>query len=363
MKVLFVLPNVRVGGVERVRLTLIEHLVANGVECRLALRRCQGELMDHARALAPVDELAPRGVYQFVPSLANLIRREQPTHVVTAFSDVAVLSWIAMRRANSNARWIHSVHNTHSMVGSRIGRWGRMRYRIENRMGIFAYHRADSVIVVSNGVRQELVDWYGIDPCRIATIYNPVVPDARLGREHPPESIPGNPYRIAAIGRLVRQKGFDILIRAMHGVPDHWRLDIWGEGREHDALEAAISAAGMRERVRLRGYTADPYLVLRDADLFVLPSRHEGLPASLIEALASECQIVATDCPHGPREILEDGQLGQLVPVEDPSALANAIIRAMHGDFSVPRTRLLERAADFSRSRCCLRWEALLREQ
>lgn len=82
MKVLFILPNVAVGGVGRVRLTLIEQFVIDSIECRLALRECKGELIERARALAPVHELAPGGMHQFIPELIRLIKLEQPTHIV-----------------------------------------------------------------------------------------------------------------------------------------------------------------------------------------------------------------------------------------------------------------------------------------
>lgn len=361
MKVLFVLPDVRIGGIERVRMTLIEQFIADGIDCRLALRRCRGELIDRARTLAPVDELAPGGIHQFIPALAKLIRREQPTHLITAFSDVGLLVWIALRLARSRAKWIHSVHSTHSKVGSRPGAWGRMRYWLENRAAGFVYRRANTVVAVSEGIGAELMDTYHINQSHVVKIWNPVVPDAELMQRVPAAGHGSTAYSIACVGRLVRLKGFDILIEAMSAVRGSWNLDVWGVGPEHDSLQAAISRRGMQTRIRLRGYTSNPYDVLRHADLFVLPSRHEGLPATLIEALASRCQIVATNCLHGPSEILEAGRLGQLVPVGDPIALAKAINAAREGDFYVPPEQLVSRAKDFSRAACCARWESLLR--
>jgi glycosyltransferase involved in cell wall biosynthesis len=361
MKVLFILPNVAVGGVERVRLTLMQQFVADGIECLLALRRCRGELIERALKVVPVYELAPHGIHQYIPELVRLLKREQPTHVVTAFSDVAVLAWVAMQLARSRARWVHSVHNTHSMAGARQGFWGRLRYRSENHMAGFAYRRADAIVTVSEGVRQEILERYLVDSSRVTTIYNPAVPDDQLKWVRP--ALPGDARicRIVTIGRLVHQKGFDILIRAMARTNGAWQLDIWGEGPERPNLETVIRENELQGRIVLRGYTPDPYAVLRDADLFVMSSRHEGLPATLIEALACQCQIVATDCPHGPREILKDGKLGQLIPVEDEGALSDAVTRAIDGISYVGPGLLRDRAGDFQRSVCCLRWESVLR--
>lgn len=361
MKVLFVLPDVRVGGIERVRLTLIEQFVAEGIECRLALRRCRGELLDRVLSLAPVDELAPRGIHQFIPALVKLIRHEKPTHIITAFSDVGFLVWIALRLTRSNAKWIHSVDQTHSAVASRPGVLGLARHVLENLMAGVVYRHANAIVAVSKGLETEIIDYYRTPLHRISTIYNPIVPREALSLPAERERVGGRPCIIVGMGRLVRLKGFEVLISAMPRVQGSWRLDIWGEGPQRAALEAAISESGMQDKIRLRGYAADPYAVMRQADLVVSASRHEGFGNALIEALACRCQVVATDCPYGPREILDGGKFGQLVPVDDPVALADAINRVFSGDYYVEPNLLLERVSAFTREASCARWEALLR--
>lgn len=360
MKVLFILPNVAVGGVERVRLTLMQQFVADGIECLLALRRCRGELIELARAIAPVHELAPGGMYQFLPALAKLIRRENPTHVVTAFSDVGLLTWIALKMTRSRAKWVHSADNTHSSIASRPGFFGILRSRAENRMASFTYRRVDAIVAVSDGIRQEIIDWFRIPPSRVSTIYNPVVAGDELlvmTRGRPAGQLVS---KIVAVGRLVNQKGFDVLVRAMVDVPGKWRLDIWGEGPERSSLGKLICQSGLEAKVHLRGYTSKPFEVMRSADIYVMTSRHEGLGNTLIEALACQCQVVATDCPHGPREILQGEKLGQLVPVDDSKALACAISRAIEGEVYVAPKLLLDRATHFSCAQSCGEWETLL---
>jgi len=360
MKVLFVLPRMVSGGVERVTLNLIAQFVHEGIECRLALRRCYGELLEEARTLVHVDEFSPHGLHQFVPALSKLIYQWQPTHIITAFADGAALTWVAMRLARSGAHWIHGVHNTHATAIVRPGWRGRVRYRVDNRIAKFVYHRADAIVAVSEGVRAEIVGQFRIDPSRVATIYNSVVPETLLRVAPAARHSVDQPFSIVTIGRLARQKGFDVLIKAMARVPLPWRLDIWGEGPERAQLERLISESGLEPTICLRGFTPNPFMELRKADLFVLPSRHEGLPTTLIEALACQCQVIATDCPHGPREILQNGRLGQLVPVDDAAALAAGVKRVLMKEFIVAPELMRERARAFSHLVACDKWKNLL---
>lgn len=362
MKVLFILPRMVVGGIEHVRLILASHFLSEGVECKLAVRTCSGGLVDRARSLLPVIELAPRGMHQFVPKLITLLRNERPTHVITAFPDIGLLAWIAMKLAGRKAVWVHSVHLTHASIAAKPGFRGRIRHHLDNIFLGFNYRRADKVVTVSEALREEVIRLFGIAPEKVETIYNPVIPESEL-RDRPIErDNPARPYTIIAMGRLAKEKGFDVLIEAMEMTPQPWHLEIFGAGPELRYLEDLVSSKELNAQVDFRGNTELPFDILRTADLFVLPSRSEGLGNVVIEAMACQCQIVATDCCVGPSEILKKGRLGQLVPIENPGALSEAIVRSMTGSFLVAPAELLERAKDFSRVRGCEHWLALLRE-
>lgn len=359
MRVLFVLPRMVAGGVERVTLSLIRELQSRGVECALALRQGLGEFLPEARSLCEVHEVAANGMQQFVPGLVSLLRRWQPTHVVTAFSDVGALTGLAIRLSGQPSRWIHGVHNSHALVTARRGLVGRLRYAVDRWCAAFVYRKADAVVAVSEGVRQEVLQQFHCEPARAITIYNPVVrEDALLAR---PTALRArdDPPRLVALGRLTRQKGFDLLIQAMAKVDGPWQLDIWGDGPDAPMLQALIDAKGLQGRIRLQGITDQPFAILRQADLFVLSSRFEGLPTVLIEAVACQCAIVATDCPQGPREILDQGRFGLLVPPEDVEALARGISQALHQP-PCPPADLLARARLFTSGIAGHQWMTLL---
>ncbi len=361
MKILFVMPKLPIGGVERVFLILLEQLMQIDIDCRLALRQRRGELVPQAAALVPIDEFAPNGIHQFVRGLARVLKRERPTHVITAFPDVGWLTWLAIRDAHSDAKWVHSAHSSHAWSGRRPGVLGLVRHWLDNRMAGFCYRHANAVVAVSNGVRNEIInDFISIDQNKVITIYNPAVPESELKPVERDLPCPNRPYKMVSIGRLVRQKAYDVLIAAMAHVSGNWQLDIWGDGPERELLQAIIKRHGLDNRVRLRGHTVTPFDIMRQADAFVLASRHEGLPNVLIEALTCQCQIVSANCPHGPVEILGDGRYGQLVAVENPVALAQAIQRVVTGEHFVAPALLLDRARAFSAERSVKQWINLL---
>lgn len=144
---------------------------------------------------------------------------------------------------------------------------------------------------------------------------------------------------LLAVGRLVPEKGFDLLLEA-YALASHQRplpdLVIVGAGPQQPALRALAEGAGIASRVHFTGYLSNPYPLFCRARLFVLSSRHEGMPTALIEALALKVPVVATDCQTGPRQLLADGRLGVLVPPGDAQALAAGLLRGLREPLPVP---------------------------
>jgi glycosyltransferase involved in cell wall biosynthesis len=182
----------------------------------------------------------------------------------------------------------------------------------------------------------------GIPRNLIQVIYNPVItPDLRINSqmplEHPWFNL-GEPPVILAVGSLTAQKDFPTLLKAFVQLRKirNARLLILGEGEERTAIEALVKQLGLEQDVSLPGFVVNPYPYMFRAPVFVLSSKWEGLPTVVIEALFCGTLIVSTDCPSGPREILQDGQYGQLVPVGDSVNMAQAIENVLAGKMPHP---------------------------
>jgi GalNAc-alpha-(1->4)-GalNAc-alpha-(1->3)-diNAcBac-PP-undecaprenol alpha-1,4-N-acetyl-D-galactosaminyltransferase len=223
------------------------------------------------------------------------------------------------------------------------------------------YRRADAIVVQSNAVRDWAIGQFGSTTVHL--IPNPLNPDLNK-----PEMVAGHRElgrTVVAMGRLGREKGFDLLIEAFARCaakhPD-WSLVILGEGQERRALEVLSAELRIAHRVWLVGQIHSPTASLKRADLFVLSSRYEGFPNALLEAMACGMAVIATDCPSGPQEIIRNGVDGVLVKAESIEALASAMDGLMAD--GAARTRLGARAVEvverFSPSAIMNKWEEVL---
>jgi glycosyltransferase involved in cell wall biosynthesis len=197
------------------------------------------------------------------------------------------------------------------------------------------YRQADGVIAVSRDLAEDVASITGIPVATIHVAHNPVVTpemfeQARAPLEHP-WFREGAPPVIVGIGRLARVKNFALLIRAYARVRRELscRLIILGEGRERRTLERLAKVLGVAGDVELAGFVENPFAYLSRARLFASASLAEGSPNALTEALALGIPVVSSDCRSGPREILQGGRYGALVPVGDEAALAVAMLGAL----------------------------------
>ncbi|MBN2700977.1 MAG: glycosyltransferase [Methylothermaceae bacterium] len=324
------LPALGFGGAERVMLNLAEGLVAEGLAVDLCVARAQGEFEKLLPGSVCLVNLASDRPLTSVPQLARYIRREKPAAVIASMTHTGFAALFARAFARTAIPVVIRQESTWSKMAAHM----RGRHRLLNPLFAgYLLPKADHLVAVSNGVSRDLVNAFNLSPKRVSVIANPVLNAdfSRSLRESPPhpwlaERNEKVPVFVSA-GRFVHAKGFDLLIDAFHLFSQRRpaRLILFGDGPDRAKLEAKIESLNLVDKVCLPGYTNKLPAAMVRADAFVLSSRWEGLAIVLIEALAAGTRIVATDCPSGPREVLNHGGFGSLVPPEDVGALADGL--------------------------------------
>jgi len=333
------LPTLDGGGAELVMLRLAAGLAESGRRTQLVLARARGPYLSDVPASLRLVDLGARSPVVLTKTLlmARYLRRVRPRVILSAL-DVVDTALIARWIARTPTSVVLTIHTHLSRQFEDKPDWGVA----EIRRGLIRllYPRTDRLVAVSRGVADDAARIAGVASDRVQVIPNPVVGDdvderARQPVDHP-FLRPGEPPVVLAVGRLVRQKDFPTLIEAFALVraQRHVRLIILGDADPREpavppALEELIRAHGLADDVSLPGFVATPQAYMRRSAVMALSSIYEGLPTVLIEAMAVGTTIVATDCDSGPREILDGGRYGTLVPVGDSGALAEALVAAL----------------------------------
>lgn len=256
-----------------------------------------------------------------VRQLRRAIAASQPDCVVSFTDKMNVLTLMACRPVGATRRKPRMVvvERTDPRVHA-VGRaWSLLRRRW--------YSRSDAIVAQTGAIRDFLREFAGRTP-----VY--VVPNCLWPESIPAEMPPllSRRRRIVGLGRLAAEKDFTALLGAFRQIhADHadWDLVIIGEGPLRNQLQQQIHDAGLEHRARLLGWLADPWSVLLDAQVFVLPSQYEGFPNALLEAMACGLAPISFDCESGPREIIRHEVDGLLVPPSNVAQLATAMRRLL----------------------------------
>lgn len=351
LHVAFVMPHFGRGGAENSTRTLAQCLIARGhrVDLLTVGRSTEPAIdlpagarllkLEARRRFRPHDRLRLRYAARYDPLTAMLLRASQ----LDAARSVA--KYIRYERPDCILPSLPSAKVTVALGRSLAARGpvvipimrNNIMHRRWDQRRLYArlFPQTDRIVAVSDGVAESLVRQLGIDRAQVTRIYNPSLRPglserARAAPEHAWLSDLGPPVILSA-GRFVPVKDFPVLLRAALRVFRHRaaRLIILGDGPQRRTLERQVRQTGMSDRVALPGWQANPFAYMRRAAVFVLSSRLEGFGNVLVEALACGCPCVSTDCDYGPSEILDRGRFGELVPVGDDAALADAIAHVL----------------------------------
>jgi glycosyltransferase involved in cell wall biosynthesis len=225
--------------------------------------------------------------------------------------------------------------------------------RIAYRLAPFFYKKADVIVAIASEMADDLSEFLNLPRKKITLIpINPVVTSElyeKAGQDiQHPWVVDKNIPVIIGVGRLEAQKDFETLIKSFCLLRKdvYCKLLILGEGSLRESLSLQISNSGYASDIELVGFCSNPFPYMSNCDVLVLSSRYEGLPNTLIEALACGAPSVSTDCKSGPKDILDHGKYGCLVPVGDEVMMSNAIKETM--DRPIDKCILKERGACYT---------------
>lgn len=369
-EVMFFLPQLGGGGAEMNAVRLATGLLHAGITPVYVVARGPGSYSEWLPPGVEVIQLDTGAInsstlrlFRARGPLAEVIELRRPDVLCPVMVTPALAALSAVRLSRYKPATVLSIQNslciTHEMRKS-------IRSMAEMRLICERFPTLDGVIALSQGVADDLSRVVPALQDRIAVIPNIGLPledqmSIAMGLERI-DSQTG--CTLLACGRLTKQKDYPTLFRAFAllsgtGV----KLKIIGDGEERLTLLQMAARLGISDRVTFLGFQRDPYIHMRQADIFVLSSRWEGFGNVLVEAMAMGTPVVSTDCPHGPAEIITDGANGLLVPPGDPEKLAAALQRLI--DDRSLRMRLgfsgQARANDFSYTRVGLNYATYFR--
>lgn len=359
MRVAWFLTNLRGGGAERLPLVLAP--VMTRAQAQLVLLK---DWVEHAlpEGLAPPLVLSPRdrGLWSSAGAvLTGATRAAAAADVVVGGMEWAasvVGAVAAMRARKPFVAIVHpDLHAFRAHEHVPLAAWAGQRW---------AMRRAARVVAVSEGAARS-ARALGVSEARLVTLPNPHAPWAE-GVAAARRPAAAGPLHLLTVGSLHAVKGSDrvpAIAAAAGDAMGSWTLV--GDGPEREGLAAALRARGLEGRVRLTGFEPEPSARYAAADLYVLPSRAEGLPLSLLEAMASGLPVVASECGGSVRALLSgEPPAGLIVPADDPAALAGAI-EALAADPSrrvAVAAEAQRRARAFAPGGVAARYESLFEE-
>ena len=344
-KITLFLPSLHGGGAERIMVYLANGFAQRGFAVDLVLVKAEGPYLSLVCDQVRVIDLNCPRVLASLPSLICYLKREKPHAILSTLDHANVIAIIA--RALTRGSQKIAVRVAYNIAAGKL-HTKSIRHRMTAELVKYTYNWVDQVIAVSQGVAEDLVKSHNVPHNLVTTIYNPAITPELLHQAQEPFNhpwfAPGKPPVILGVGRLTKQKDFATLIRAFAHLNQHYsaQLMILGEGEDRAKLESLVRTLDLEQQVSLPGFVDNPFPYMKQASVFVLPSCYEGMPNALLQAMACGTPVVSTDCPSGPREILEDGKWGQLVPVGDVEAIAKAILASLQGETQHPSMEILE---------------------
>jgi len=365
IRVLFAIPALDRGGPDRVLFELISALDRERFAPSLLVSQPNGHYLSRLPADVPIEILGDAGTFRDRYPLVRALRfvRQTAPDVVLATQRMTFTLGLVAPAFPRTTRLVLRQANDLSADFAMLVKRSPIKHRIAKQLALSTLRRADVVVCQSTAMSNDLRTLLG-PKATLRVISNPIDTDrTALEAAGLDVTLPGRPS-LVAVGRLMHQKGFDVLLRALSVVRIDYpeiHLSILGDGPDRVALETLTKDLDLTRHVTFAGYSSHPLPYVRRADLFVLASRYEGFPNAALEALACGTPVVLTDCPGANSEIVVPGMNGRLAAAVDEHAFASALRSAIAELPSYERGKIVENCkARFGRHRIVATYEDLL---
>ncbi len=325
--ILFILPSLEGGGSQRVMLTIMTYMDRKKFNPKLALVKKEGEFLSQVPKDIPIYDLNAKQLRYAIFKIIKLIKSENPDIVFSTLGHLNLLLALLKPILPKKTLFIARESNTVSIQNLSEKYPKLFDWLFKN-----VYKNFDLIITQSHFMKDDLVNNYDIDEKKIKVIYNPLASDKieKLANEKikPSTLFDTTKINLLSVGRIDRQKGYDLLLESFGKLDENYALTILGEGEMKKELEDFVKERKLSKRVFFKGFSQNPYIYLKHADLFLLSSRYEGFANVVLEANYCELPVVAFKAPGVNDEIVKEGFNGFLVENFDTDLFAQTIEKA-----------------------------------
>ena len=319
-KICFIVPSLGGGGAERVAFHLLNNLSLDNFDLSVVIiYKKKGDYLKDLRKEVKRIFLEKDKIRYSIPSLYNVLKEEKSDIVINLSFELMMLMGVFIVPFFKNTYFINRQINILSM----------QKFNFLKKILLkVAYKNFDKIITQSRDMTEDLLKNIDISKEKIVEINNPADIDRieKLSNENIEIEFDKNSKNILCVGRLALQKGFDLIIQSMSFLTDkNIKLYILGDGEERENLLNLIEKFNLKERVFLLGRKSNPYVYMKNADLFILSSRYEGFPNVLIEASTCGLYSICNNCPGGVNEIILEDINGNIVDFNNKDLVAKII--------------------------------------
>lgn len=331
-KIALFAPNLNGGGAERIISILATYFSEKGFSVDLLLAKATGPYLEDIPKSVNIINFNCKKVSFSLVKLISYLNKKKPDILFSSQMHSSTIALWAVRisgvatkviiRQPTMLRPTYESKSLNDKFREKLLLWSAKKWGYK-------------IIVTSQAMADEFIAMSNISPDKLSIIYNPLPIKKIKNKSKEPLEHPwfqkGQPPVILATGRLVKVKDFQTLIKAFAITKEKFdaRLIILGEGPLRSELEQLINNLNIKSYVEMPGFAENPFQYMKHSKVFVMSSLWEGFPNGMIEAMACGTNIVATHCDGGTGEILEHGKWGELVPVQNPQKMAEAINKAI----------------------------------